>query len=217
MTAGILEAEGRVLNRHFFTYHERQRPFITLKWAQSADGYLGKEGERTAISGETALRFTHQLRAGHAAILVGSRTAITDDPALTVRHANGPDPIRVLIDPDLRVTEGSKLFDPKGKAWVFNRHKEATAGHIRYIRLDGDNFLPLILDYLYREKVQSVLVEGGANTLQQFISAGLWDEAYVYGSPLLLGHGVPAPVMDALPDSIRSLGEDKCYSYTHRR
>lgn len=212
---GVLEMEGLHLNRHFFTFHQKKRPYIALKWAQTKDGFIGRNGERTSISGEVALRFTHQLRAKHAGILVGSTTALIDNPALTVRHANGRDPVRILIDDNLRVPDDARLFNMPGKVIVCNEMREETTGNIQYIRIDQHKpLLPQLIKILHQQAIQSILVEGGAYTLQQFINDGLWDETFVYEAPIVLGNGVAAPVMSTMPDSISSLGPDNLFHYT---
>jgi len=215
VTTGILEKNGIELNRHFFTFHQLKRPYITLKWAQTADGFISRSGEKTAISGEVALRYTHQLRASHAAILVGTNTALTDDPSLTVRFAEGSQPVRLLIDRELRVPLHFRLFSGEGKIIVFNALKSGEEGNISYVQLPFDPTLPTkIMQHLYAMKIQSVLVEGGAFTLQQFIDAGLWDEAFVYRSTIVLVEGVKAPALPCIPCGNASrLGPDLLFTY----
>jgi diaminohydroxyphosphoribosylaminopyrimidine deaminase / 5-amino-6-(5-phosphoribosylamino)uracil reductase len=213
--SGLLEKEGLYLNRHFFTFHQKKRPYITLKWAQTKDGFIGRNGKRTSISGEVALRFTHRLRATHAGILVGSTTALIDNPALTVRHANGRDPVRILIDDNLRVPYDARLFNMPGKVFIFNEMREETTENIQYIRIGQlKPLLPQLMETLHLQAIQSVLVEGGAYTLQQFINEGLWDEAFVYEAPIILGKGVAAPIISTMPGNVSSLGPDRLYHYT---
>ncbi len=196
---GILEAEGRLLNRHFFTYTEKKRPYITLKFARSADGFIdGTEAKPVAITQALTNVFTHQLRTEFAAILAGYRTVLKDDPSLTVRFVSGPAPLRVIADPELALPRTLRIFNDEQPLVVLNRKMEGREGHIRYVLLRED--LPgaeALSEALYCLRISSVLVEGGAAILQQFIDAELWDECYEYVAPLRLGAGVKAPVLPA--------------------
>lgn len=176
VTVGVLEAECQALNRRFITAQTLHRPFITLKWARSADGFIDswrESAEKGAarLSSDYSLMRVHRLRALHQAILVGHRTLELDRPSLTVRHWVGADPLRVVLG---RVAEG-----------------ELPAGFQAYADIDT------MLSDLYRRGVQSLLVEGGQQTLQSFIDRGLWNEAWVELSPVVLGSGVPEPRMPA--------------------
>ena len=211
---GVLEKECLALNCAFFTYHSKKRPYITLKWAQSADGYIdasrsiatdepnateGKQqehGEAVRFStNETTMR-VHRLRALNDAILVGRRTAELDNPSLTTRLWPGRDPLRLVIDKDGKLNKGLKLFDGTVKTIVFTEvfrdfsHTEK----IEQVLLDfSQDILPQMMQYLHAHKVQRLLVEGGAMLLQCFIDNGLWDEAFVEEAPFNLGNGVKAP------------------------
>jgi diaminohydroxyphosphoribosylaminopyrimidine deaminase/5-amino-6-(5-phosphoribosylamino)uracil reductase len=191
---GVLEKECVELNRRFFTFHTRHRPFILLKWAQSADGKIADRG-RTAISNAYSNRLVHRWRAEEAAILVGTRTAFADDPALTVRLWEGPDPIRMVIDKELRLPSSLQLFDGKVRTIVFNMLRHEEGGKVEWYQLSPDSSLvhqiSIALTHL---KVQSVLVEGGARLLQSFIDEGYWDEARVItNNALRIAGGLPAP------------------------
>ena len=202
VTIGVLEQECRELNRAFFTFHREKRPYITLKWAQSADGYidsLRKEGgEQTPVkfsTEETALR-VHRLRALSDAILVGRHTAILDNPSLTTRLWPGKSPIRLVIDRKNSLNKKLKLFDNTTKTVVFTEvfTNYDNLDKVEQVILDfGGDVLTQIIQHLYENKVQRLLVEGGAKTLQGFIDAGLWDEAYIEWAPLMLKDGVKAP------------------------
>lgn len=174
VTTGVLEAECRALNRRFIVFHTQQRPYITLKWARSSDGFIDtwrdSAAERpAALSSPLSLMHVHHLRATHAAILVGHRTLLLDRPRLDVRHWSGPSPRRVALG---HIGED-----------------ELPPGFTAYADMDT------LLVALHREGVQSLLVEGGQSTLQSFIDRGLWDEAWEELSPIRLGSGVPAPRM----------------------
>ena len=198
VTVGILEKECRELNRRFFTFHEKQRPYIILKWAQSSDEKIGGRGaNRIFISNEFTNRLVHQWRTEEAAILVGTNTALLDDPSLTTRLWPGNDPVRLVIDKELILPMHLKLFDGSAKTIVFNYSKESKAGNPVYHQLNTEeDVLVQILSALYNMQIQSVLVEGGRKLLQSFIDAGLWDEARVItNSIMVIGEGLDAPVL----------------------
>ena len=202
VTVGILEKECRELNRAFFTYHGKKRPYITLKWAQSADGYI--DGQQSGEHGTEAVRFStgetavrvHRLRALNDAILVGRRTAELDNPSLTTRLWPGRHPLRLVLDRRGTLETNLKLFDGTTKTIVFTEvfRDFGNTENIGQVQLDfSRDILPQMMDYLYEHKVQRLLVEGGAVLLQSFIDAGLWDEAFVEEAPFELGSGVKAP------------------------
>lgn len=198
VTVGILEKECRELNRRFFTFHEKQRPYIILKWAQSSDGKIGKHGSsRFKISNRFSNRLVHQWRTEEAAILVGSKTALLDDPALTARLWPGNNPLRLVIDLELQLPEHLQLFDGSTKTMVFNYHKQEATGNLIYQQLTkGEDVLKQMVTVLHTMHIQSLIVEGGATLLQSFIDGGLWDEARVItNTELIIGEGLPAPVL----------------------
>ena len=200
VVVGVLEKECRELNRRFFTFHQKHRPWVLLKWAQSKDEYIGaypqplpkggvtnrsitpppleRAGERLLFSNPLTQTLVHRLRARCQAILVGTNTALVDNPSLTTRHWQGPNPLRLTIDrkgilpPDLLLKDGSTPT-------IIYTHES----------------LPEILNDLYRRGIQSLLVEGGAKLLQSFIDTGLWDEARIETAPILLGQGIKAPAL----------------------
>lgn len=178
---GILEQECRALNRPFFTFHEQKRPYVVLKWATTPNNLIdkanGKEGEVTWISRPETQVFVHQLRNEYQAILIGTNTALADDPSLTVRTVEGTNPIRVLLDRTLRVPDDARIFDNSAPTIVLNGEIEEQKEHVQFLKTD--DFSPnAILNTLYEQSIQSVLIEGGAQTLQSFIDDNLWDEAY---------------------------------------
>jgi diaminohydroxyphosphoribosylaminopyrimidine deaminase/5-amino-6-(5-phosphoribosylamino)uracil reductase len=191
---GVLEAECIEVNRRFFTFHTKHRPYIVLKWAQSADGKIGGAG-RTFVSNEYSNRLVHKWRAEEAAILVGTRTALMDDPALTVRLWEGGNPIRLVIDKELRLPPSLQLFDGKVRTIVFNMQRHEEGGKVEWYQLSADSSLVQQVSMaLTQLKIQSVLVEGGARLLQSFIDEDYWDEARVItNNELRLPGGLPAP------------------------
>lgn len=211
VTVGVLEKECIALNKRFFLFHTRHRPYIVLKWAQTANARIAGPGAqgttaaagpaadskrpRLLISNEITNRLVHKWRSQEAAILVGPRTALLDDPALTNRLWSGPDPIRLVIDKELQLPKDLQLFDKKVKTIVFNNHKQEDDGPIQYYQLSTDSSLihQLVLA-LHHLKIQSVLVEGGARLLQSFIDEDYWDEARVItNEDLEIPAGLPAP------------------------
>ncbi|MFD2784273.1 bifunctional diaminohydroxyphosphoribosylaminopyrimidine deaminase/5-amino-6-(5-phosphoribosylamino)uracil reductase RibD [Hymenobacter rubripertinctus] len=213
---GVLEAEGRWLNRRFFTFQEQQRPYVVLKWAETADGYLaGPYFQPVPISGELARVAVHQWRAEEHAILVGTRTALHDNPRLNVREWPGQNPVRLVIDKNLSLPPTHYLFDGSQPTLVFTYRERAGKHNVEYVTLpEADDLFPRILRHLHEQKVQSVLVEGGPTVLNSLLRDGLWDEARVIRAPKVLGGGVPAPTLGltGLQEQFR-LGEDEVFIY----
>jgi diaminohydroxyphosphoribosylaminopyrimidine deaminase/5-amino-6-(5-phosphoribosylamino)uracil reductase len=192
---GVLQKECLELNKRFFTFHQKQRPYIILKWAQSINGKIGSlKGERILISNDYSNRVVHKWRSEEAAILVGTNTALNDNPSLTTRLWKGKNPVRIVIDKELKLPSSLKVFNNDTDTIIFNKIKNGSDSNIRFIKIDSDNFLQFILHSLYNLNIQSVLVEGGAKTLQSFIDKGLWDETRVItNEKLIIEDGVDAP------------------------
>jgi diaminohydroxyphosphoribosylaminopyrimidine deaminase/5-amino-6-(5-phosphoribosylamino)uracil reductase len=200
--AGVLEEECRELNKRFFTFHELHRPFVVLKWAQTNDGFIahlnGKTNERLLISNTYSNRLVHQWRNEEAAILVGTNTALTDDPELTNRHWPGNSPVRLVIDLELRLPLTLKLFNRSVKTIVFNTIKHEEEDNLLYYQVTSDvSIVDQVLNALYQMNIQSVLIEGGARLVQTFIEAGAWDEARVIlNTKMEIGEGLRAPLLE---------------------
>lgn len=175
---GVLEPECRELNRRFFTFHQQHRPWITLKWAQSEDGFMGSEEETIFFSNALTQTLVHRLRARHQAILVGTKTALQDNPTLTTRYWFGPNPLRLTIDRYNSLPSTLHLKDGSTPTVIYTQES-----------------LQEILTDLYNRGIQSLLVEGGAKLHQSFIDEGLWDEAHIETAPLCLGQGIASPVL----------------------
>jgi diaminohydroxyphosphoribosylaminopyrimidine deaminase / 5-amino-6-(5-phosphoribosylamino)uracil reductase len=196
IAVGILEKECTQLNKRFFTFHQQFRPYIILKWAQSANGKIGSVEKRILISNDYSNRVAHRWRSEEAAILVGTRTALHDDPLLTTRLWNGKDPVRIAIDKNLILPQTLKLFNADSKTIIYNLRQASTAENLVYIKLEKENFIDQILQSLFEMNIQSVMIEGGSNTLQSFIDAGLWDEARIItNKELIIENGIAAPEM----------------------
>jgi len=194
---GVLENECKELNKRFFTFHTLRRPYIILKWAQTGDNKIAKDNRRLAISNEYTNRIVHKWRSEEMAILVGANTALLDDPQLTTRLWPGKNPVRMVIDMDLKLPSSLTLFDGHNRTIVFNRIKQEEDGNQVYYRLKGrKNMVRQILEALYSLQIQSVLIEGGAKLLQSFIDEGLWDEARIItNEQMIIGEGLTAPVL----------------------
>ena len=195
---GVLEEECRQLIRRFVTFNTLRRPFITLKWAESADGFIDfhrTEGHPYIFSSPLSSMLVHKRRAEHSAILVGRRTALLDNPSLTTRNWFGKNPVRMVIDKDLALPKHLALFDGSVRTLVFTQREDTSnRPNVEHIRLDFKiDILPQIMEVLYKEKLQSLMVEGGSILLQSFIDAGCWDEAYIEQSDAHLKDGVKAP------------------------
>ena len=198
VTVGVLEKDCQQLIRRFVTFNTLHRPFITLKWAESADGFIDlnrTEGSPYIFSSPLSGMLTHKRRSEHSAILVGRRTALLDNPSLTTRNWFGKNPVRLVIDKDLTLPKSLALFNGEVQTIVFTRKNETSSlPQTTYVTLDFEQtILPQIMEELYNRKLQSLMVEGGSILLQSFIDAGLWDEAYIEKSDALLKEGVKAP------------------------
>lgn len=195
--SGILEDDCRELNKRFFTFHEKKRPYLILKWAESQDGFIDQDYKPTKISNELASQFVHQIRSEEHAILVGTQTALNDNPSLTTRLIKGRNPVRILIDFELKVPRDFKIYNNEAPTLVFNQEKDAEEENIKFIKISKKNFLEELLQKLYENQIQSVLVEGGSRTLQTFIDANLWDETIIIKNEnLILENGTKAPKLE---------------------
>ena len=200
VSCGILEQKARELNRGFFSWHERKRPWVILKWAETNDGYLARQdGSSKWISCEESRALVHRWRAEEDAVLVGRRTVEIDDPELTVRHVKGRSPLRVVYDPSGVLKDGHKIFDSSARTLV-----------LKHMQPEG------ILPALYAEKVQTVIVEGGAKLLSAFIEANLWDEARVFVSETTFGSGLKAPHIAQNALSQEKVGSDTLLYYLRK-
>lgn len=206
---GVLEKECRELNKRFLTFHTLHRPYIILKWAQTANGMMAftpaekkpvqesLPGDRLLISNDHTNRLVHRWRSEEAAILVGTNTAINDDPELTTRLWDGPSPIRLVLDMELRLPSFLKIFNRQVSTIVFNAIRHEEDGNLLYYQVTHDvSIVHQIIHALYQMNIQSVLVEGGAQLLQSFLEEGMWDEVRkIENRKLNIGNGLKAPVL----------------------
>lgn len=204
VTTGVLEQASLGLNRRFFTFHNQKRPYIILKWAESRDGYVDVErsgndyGQPTWITNEWARRAVHQQRASEQAILIGTQTAIKDNPSLTLRDWAGHQPLRCVIDKRCQLSESFQLLDKKHPTVVYNLQKDVEMMNLEYVKLSDDlDVIPQILSDLWQREIQSVIVEGGSYTLKSFIKSNLWDEAHRYIGDEFFRKGIEAPKLES--------------------
>ena len=211
VTLGILDTKCNVLNKRFFTFHKQQRPYIILKWAQSVDGFIAPistEENHTRepiwITNQYSRQLVHKWRSEEAAILVGTNTAVMDNPKLDTRLFEGTNPVRVLLDKNLRLTEDSSLLDKSTKTIVIcsdEAQKTISKTSSENLIFETINFekdiTTEICKILFKHGLQSIIIEGGAMTLQSFIDSGLWDEARVFTGDVQFGKGTKAPILNA--------------------
>jgi diaminohydroxyphosphoribosylaminopyrimidine deaminase/5-amino-6-(5-phosphoribosylamino)uracil reductase len=198
VSVGTITNECIWFNRRFFTRIEQQRPFIILKWAQTANGYFAPvDGTQKWITGSLAKQLTHQWRGEEDAILVGKNTAFIDNPQLTNRNEGGKNPIRIMIDKNLTIPITHHIYNNEVKTVVFNEIKTEVSGNTHFVQMEDMQFYlaQKIAFQLYLMDIQSVIIEGGAQILNQFISAGLWDEARIFTSSESWNEGMKAPVI----------------------
>ena len=214
---GVLEKECRNLNKRFFTFHERQRPYVILKWAQTLDGYIDRVREQEQlgvnwVSSETTQSLVHKWRSEEQSILVGRNTIINDNPSLTVRSYNGQNPTRIVIDSQLQISGDLKVYSDEAPTLVFNRIKNDRRDSVEWIKI-SETSTSKILEELYKRGISSVFVEGGSRTLQYFIVDNVWDEARVIVGNTRFNEGVKAPIINKIPVDSFTFGEDKVYIY----
>lgn len=211
---GILEEEAKEINKRFITFHTKKRPFITLKWAQTKDGFLdidrsqNKETGIQWISQPETQVITHQMRSNEQAILVGWRTIRNDNPSLTTRAFKGANPLRIVIDSQLQAPENAIVFTDGIHTLVLNQLENKIVNGTHYLKLENLS-IESILETLFQKGISSVLIEGGANTLNQFIQSNLWDEAVIITGESEFKSGLKAPVISG--NSIKTLqfGRDR--------
>lgn len=193
---GVSAAAGSQLNKRFFTYMRNKRPFVILKWAQTADGFLARENfDSKWISNEYSRQLVHKWRAEEDAVLVGFNTAANDNPQLTVRDWKGRNPLRIVLDSQLQLNRSLHLFDQTQETICYNLLKNEELPNLTFIKVEKENWVDGLLTNLYERKIQSVIVEGGAKTLNLFLRTGQWDEARIFTSSKTFGNGIQAPVM----------------------
>lgn len=216
---GILEREAQYINRRFFTQTCKKRSYIILKWAETTDGYFAPADlKQKWISNKQSQLLTHRWRSEEDAILVGKNTALADNPRLNTRLWDGKSPKRIVLDRNLELPDHLHLFDQSIETIVLNEKKTDIQGNLKYISLESfDFYLAESISFqLYLLDIQSVIVEGGAKTLELFIKAGLWDEARVFTADTTWGEGTPAPRLHAKASDSLKLGTNKLTTYLRK-
>ena len=218
---GVLEQECYQLNKRFFTYYNKKRPFIILKWAESCDGFIAPKNQTLrssfSISNEISRQLVHKWRADEQAILVGTKTVLNDNPKLDVRYWCGNNPVRIVLDKSGKIDDTFYVKDNRIKTIIFTEQKNATstANTIYEVVSFGQNLPYDIIAILYKYEIQSVLIEGGATTLQTFIAANLWDEARIFKSDVLLNDGVKAPQINRQKFEKNTVLNDELYIFSN--
>lgn len=217
---GVLERECRELNKRFFTFHEKQRPYVILKWAQSKDGFLDgprRNNEKGIfwISCPETRSLVHKWRSEEASILVGRKTVENDNPSLTVRDYFGKNPIRLIIDSQLKISGDLNILSDEAPTIIFNRSRNEKNGSVEWIKIPEVE-TRYILEELYKRGIQSVIVEGGSRTLQYFIFDNVWDEARVIVGDTVLGEGNRAPSINKVPAFSYRFSKDHIYHYLRK-
>ncbi|APS40384.1 MULTISPECIES: bifunctional diaminohydroxyphosphoribosylaminopyrimidine deaminase/5-amino-6-(5-phosphoribosylamino)uracil reductase RibD [unclassified Salegentibacter] len=215
---GILEKECQDLNKRFFTFHQKKQPYIILKWAQTADGFIApkvqEKREPVWITNQYSKQLVHKWRSEEQAILVGTNTAIADNPKLNTRLWNGKNPVRVVIDKELKIPQESALFNGSIKTIVLTEYVKNSGDNLIFEKLDfQQDIVKQICEVLYRHNLQSVIIEGGAKTLQTFIDANLWDEARVFTGISEFHEGINAPQFSGIKLSETNLERDTLKNY----
>lgn len=194
--SGILEKEVREQNKRFFTFMEKERPYVILKWAQTWDGFVARENfDSKWISNSYSRQIVHKWRSEEDAILVGTSTAKYDNPKLNVRDWEGRNPVRIVLDRNLSLDEGLYLFDRSQHTLCYNQVRSEKSENLEWVKLTDGFGVEEILEDLYQRKIQSLIVEGGAKVLKSFIEKELWDEARVFTGQIQFGKGIPAPLI----------------------
>lgn len=219
---GVLNDACRELNKRFFTFHEKKRPYIILKWAQTQDGFISQwplpqNKETNWITSPESKALVHQWRSEEQAILIGYNTALNDNPLLTTRLAEGKNPLRLVLDEHCQLPTTLNVFNNEAETIVFNKRKEVVVDNIHYIKIDFNNLVSEVLNYLYSKSISSLIVEGGTKTLELFIKQKLWDEARVFVNPQkTFIKGINAPLFDLSQATETKSGSDVLYITTKK-
>ena len=214
VTTGLMEEECNRMNRRFRTFHQKRRPYIILKWAQTEDGFIDRTreeeefGQPTWITNDLSRIAVHKMRSDEASILVGTKTALKDNPSLTVREWSGNHPLRMVLDRRGTLTDSLSLLDQSTETIVFTETELPSKPNLEYIRIRFDeNMLHQINEILVKRGVQSLLVEGGKSLLESYLREGLWDEARIYIGNARFGSGIKAPETDWILDREEALDD----------
>ncbi len=214
---GIEEAACRALNCRFYTFYEQKRPYIILKWARSCDNFMApvsqKQGEIFWITGQESQTLNHLWRSREMAILVGEKTIKMDDPSLTVRLVAGKNPLRIILDPDSRIIGNYKILTDPHPTIIVTRRESKIEGNKEWIQLPFSNLHKELNEWLYHRNISSIIIEGGVQTIQDYILTDNWDEARIFTGPVHMGAGLPGPLLRAKPTSVQFTGSDILHTF----
>lgn len=217
---GLLEEECNRMNRRFLTVHQKKRPYIILKWAQTEDGFIDRSrdeeefGQPTWITNDLSRIAVHKMRSDEAAILIGTKTALKDNPSLTVREWSGNHPLRMVLDRRGILNENSALLDQSTETLVFTEKEMVSKPNLEYLRIHfNKDMLKEINTILVGRGIQSLLVEGGKALLESYLREGLWDEARIHIGNKRFGSGIKAPETDWILDREESLDDSRMRIY----
>lgn len=206
--SGVLEKECRDINKRFFTFHLEKRPYIILKWAQSKDGFIGKKNQSVRISNELTRVINDTWRTQEDAILIGGETARTDNPHLTVRSIEGRNPKRIVLSNSGELPSHLNLFDGNAPTLIYSRN-DFKFVNCESVVMPDENNLDFLLSDLHQRNIQSVIVEGGSSTLNQFIENNKWDEIRIFESEYLLEDGILAPTISSAISSVEQIDNNQ--------
>lgn len=218
---GIMENECKELNKRFFTFHEKKRPYIILKWAQTSDGFIDAERnhenqQALKITNEQSNLLSHEWRSHEQAIMVGKNTALLDNPRLTTRNVAGKNPLRITTDKNLNIHKDYYLLDKSTPTLIFTSIEKHSENNLEYVKIDFDKaIIPQILNVLYSKNIQSLIVEGGYNVLKSFISEGYWDEARIFISEQKIHKGINSPEINGKLISKETIENDTLMIYSN--
>ncbi len=216
---GILNNECKALNKRFFTFHEKKRPYVILKWAQTQNGFISQwplpeNKEDNWITGKESKTLVHQWRTEEQAILIGYNTLLADNPLLTSRLVEGKNPIRLVLTHYLDIPTDLNVFNPDAKTVLFNTIKDHVDGNIEYVKIDWKDKIQHILNYCFQNHISSIIVEGGTNTIYNFTNQNVWDEARVFINPdKQFEHGITAPEIYFDKSNPIKVGNDLLYTF----
>jgi diaminohydroxyphosphoribosylaminopyrimidine deaminase/5-amino-6-(5-phosphoribosylamino)uracil reductase len=212
VTVGVLEKECKESHKRFFTFHNKKRPYIILKWAETTDGFTApldqEKGKPFWITSPESKKRVHKWRTEEAAILVGTKTVELDNPSLTARLWKGKQPLRVVIDKSMKLNSSLNTFNNAAKTLVFTKEQIENTKTTTYQKIKFKHTENELLNELYNREIQSVIIEGGTKTLQNFIDLNLWDEARVFTGKTKLKNGISAPKFNLEPWKTETISSD---------
>lgn len=208
--SGVLEKESRELNKRFFTFHEKNRPYIILKWAESKNGFIAPKNQKEPfwMTSKASKQLVHKWRAEESGILIGRITAEKDNPYLTVRETEGKNPIRIVIDKNLQLSNNLNLFNNEAKTIIFNNLKNKENASNIFIKKDFNHLIKNILKELHKQKIQSIIIEGGSKTIKSFLDKNMWDEARIFTTKKILEDGIKSPKIKKEITTKENIGDD---------